>query len=173
MHHAQPAGPSARLGCCIKRVTWLLTQSPICCRRLPGCPNLAAGLLQAAVQSPGDDPHNSASQHLQDIGGWGSQSFSEQQGMQQARQRGIAVTTDQDKLVLNDLMRRIPLSESAHVSLEECGDHRAWADALGTEWVTHCTQVDQANHAQQHTHRLYVQASPGEMRLATVMFAGA
>lgn len=124
------------------------------------------------MQRLDDDANSSASQQLQDVGALGSQTYSEQQGLQHAQQHGVAVTADQEKLVLNDLMQHIPLSEPAATSLEDCGDHRAWADALGTEWVTHCSQVEEGNNAQQRTHRLYVQASPGEMRLATVMFAG-
>ena len=157
--------------CCkseeLKRQSAAPDHSIPCCRRLPGCPSLAAGLLQAAVQCPSPDSSGSAGQPSQEAEDLGSQSGSDQQG--------ISVSTDREKLVLNDLMQQVPLGDdTGHASLEESGNYRAWADLLGTEWVTHCSRTEQLDdNVQQRPHRLYVQASPGEMRLATVMFAGA
>lgn len=89
-------------------------------------------------------------------------------------QAGVQVTQQQEKLVLNALMCQQP-AESAHTAsgrLEECGDAESWGAGLRTEWVTLCHQ--RPGQDLLHVtppHRLYVQAAPGEMRLATVMIA--
>lgn len=94
------------------------------------------------------------------------------QGESQAMQAGIQVTHEQEKLVVHALMSRQPTDPSQHslISLEHCGDCSAWGNALRTEWVTQCLC---ASNERQVSHRLYVQAAPGEMRLATVMVAEA
>lgn len=146
---------------------WCTTYVLCCCRRLPGCPSLASGLLQAAVQTPGDTgdlahqqpTYQSTSAHGLDQG---------QPLIQPGRKHGTAVTTEQEKLVLDCLLRQ-SLLDYSNSSLRDC-DCKPWGDVLGTEWVTTCCQPEHfVADVQQKPHRLYVQASPGEMRLATVM----
>ena len=90
----------------------------------------------------------------------------------QAMQAGIQISHEQEKLVVHALMSHQSTDPSQHslLSLEQCGDCSAWGPGLRTEWVTQCLC---ASNEQQVSHRLYVQAAPGEMRLATVMVAEA
>ncbi|DBB12764.1 TPA: hypothetical protein ACH3X3_005536 [Trebouxia sp. C0006] len=154
------------------------------CRRLPGCPVAASKLLQAAMQPP-DLPVSYSSADMspahQVNGDSDADEVSDtmlsptpegQQDESQAMQAGIQVTHAQEKLLVHALMSQQPTDPSQHslISLEQCGDCSAWGDGLRTEWVTQCLC---ASNEQQISHRLYVQAAPGEMRLATVMVAEA
>lgn len=95
----------------------------------------------------------------------------QQPSLHPVRKQGTAVATEQEKLVLNCLLLGSP-PDDVNNSLSECGSCQPWGDVLGTEWVTTCGQTDQSGvTAHQQPHRLYVQTSPGEMRLATVMTA--
>ncbi len=91
-----------------------------------------------------------------------------------AMQAGIQITHEQEKLVVDALMRYQPAdtAQSSRGSVDKCGDSAAWGDGLRTEWVTHCL-LNSNRRPPEHLvpHRLYVQAAPGEMRLATVMIA--
>ena len=91
-------------------------------------------------------------------------------------QAGIQVTHDQEKLVVHALMchQHTSPAQSSISSLKQCGDCGVWGDGLRTEWVTQCLRAGHVEFdAQQPFHRLYLQAAPGEMRLATVMVAEA
>ena len=84
-------------------------------------------------------------------------------------QAGVQVNNEQEKLVVNALMRYQPTdsAQSRPSSLQQCGECAAWGDGLCSQWVTHCFHSRPAGTLP--CHRLYVQAASGEMRLATVM----
>ena len=141
------------------------------CRRLPGCPNLAGGLLQAAVECPSSDQAIPMHQQPSADGNCNPDSQGQQSSPQHDRSQGTEVFTQREKLTLDCLMRTRSLADSCS-SIAQCGSCREWGSGLGTEWVTSCSHAEQhASSVQQLPHRLYVQASPGEMRLASVMTA--
>ena len=87
-------------------------------------------------------------------------------------QAGVQVNDEQEKLVLNALMLYQPadLYQLSGGSLAQSGNSAAWGDGLRTEWVTECSSLTNKHRQEHHIqHRLYVQAAPGEMRLATTM----
>ena len=89
-----------------------------------------------------------------------------------AIQAGVQVKHEHERLVLDALMRYEP-ADSAQLrggGLEQCGDSAEWGDGLRTEWVTQCScSTKRLTNEHNISHRLYVQAAPGEMRLATTM----
>lgn len=94
------------------------------------------------------------------------------QGEAPATQAGVQVKHEPERLVLDALMRdkHEDLHQSQHGSVAQCGDSSEWGDGLRTEWVCECSCLTQGNTNDRHvSHRLSVQAAPGEMRLATSM----
>lgn len=89
------------------------------------------------------------------------------QGESAALQAGVQVKQEQEKLVLDALMRYKP-ADLSQLSGGSLGNIADWGGGLRTEWVTQCKSVIKAK-GQPIPHRLYVQAAPGEMRLATTM----
>ena len=93
------------------------------------------------------------------------------QGESEAMQAGVQVTHNSEKLVVDALMAKKPTDVlQLSSSLDQCKGRAAWSDASHTEWVIHCARScseSPAGHV--IPHRLYVQATQGEMRLATVM----
>ena len=88
----------------------------------------------------------------------------------------MQVTQEHERVVLDALMRQQPveLAQTSSGRLEECSNADSWGPGLRTEWTTHCYQKRiQGSLQQSAPHRLYVQAAPGEMRIATVKFAEA
>lgn len=88
----------------------------------------------------------------------------------------MQITHEQEKLVVHALMCHQPTdpAQASSSRLKQCGTCAAWGDGLRTEWVTQCLRASNSKlDAQQMPHRLYLQAAPGEMRLATVMVAEA
>lgn len=94
------------------------------------------------------------------------------QGEAPATQAGVQVKHELERLVLDALMNFEPaeLHQLRGGSVAECGDSAEWGDGLRTEWVCQCNCLTQGNTNDCHfSHRLSVQAAPGEMRLATTM----
>ena len=99
-----------------------------------------------------------------------SAAFDMMQGESAALQAGVQVNQEYEKLVLDALMQSQPADsfQLSGGSLADCGNCADWGDGLRTEWVTQCNSVIKGKQ-QPIPHRLYVQAAPGEMRLATTM----
>lgn len=94
------------------------------------------------------------------------------QGEAPATQAGVQVKHEPERLVLDALMRYKPadLHQLQHDNVAQCGDSAEWGDGLRTEWVCECSCLSQGNTNDRHvSHRLSVQAAPGEMRLATTL----